>query len=148
MSDEKYNIVFVKIRNQHKILTLDMKDLYVNLPIQSIVSISKFWLHKHNNQHIIITQNLELIKTILHPNYFHYNDNYYQPINGIAMGSPLSSTLAEIYVQYFEELTFKHWMETNEIIYYKRYVDDIVIIFNQYKTTEDTITKYMNNINT
>ena len=113
MSDEKYNIVFVKIRNQHKILTLDMKDLYVNLPIQSIVSISKFWLHKHNNQHIIITQNLELIKTILHPNYFHYNDNYYQPINGIAMGSPLSSTIAEIYVQYFEELTNTGWKQMN-----------------------------------
>ena len=46
----------IQIRNQHKILTLDIEDLYVNLPIQNIVSITKFWLHKHNNQHTIITQ--------------------------------------------------------------------------------------------
>ena len=46
-----------------------------------------------------------------------------------------------------EELTIKHWIETNEIIYYKRYVDNIIIIFNQHKTTEDSFTKYMKNIN-
>ena len=40
-------------------------------------------------------------------------------MKGIAMGSPLSSTMAEIYVQYFEELIIKHWIETNELIYYK-----------------------------
>ena len=136
----------IEIRNQLKILTLDIKDLYVNLPIQNIVNITKCLLHKHNNQHIIFTQTLELIKTILHEKYFQYNDNYYQSIKGIALGSPLSSTLAEIYLQYFEELTVKHWMETNEIVYYKRYFVDITIIFNQYKTTEHTITKYMNNV--
>ena len=50
----------IQIKNQHKMLTLDIKDLYVNLSIQNIVSITKFWLNKHNNQHIIITQTLEL----------------------------------------------------------------------------------------
>ena len=64
-------------------------------------------------------QTLELIKVILYQNYFQYNNKCYQPMKGIAMGSPLSSTLAEIYLQYFEELIIKHWIETNEIIYYK-----------------------------
>ena len=67
-------------------------------------------------------------------------------MKGIAMGSPVSSTLAEIYLQYFEELIIKHWIETNEVIYYKRYVDDIIIIFNQNKIEEESITRYMNNI--
>ena len=40
----------------------------------------------------------------------------------------------------------KHWIETSEIIYYKRYVDDIVIIFNHNKITEDSNTKHINNI--
>ena len=51
-------------------------------------------------------------------------------MKGIAMSSPLSSTLAEIYLQYLEELIIKHWIETNEILYYRRYVDDTIIIFN------------------
>jgi hypothetical protein len=31
-----------------KIITLDIKDLYVNLLIQSILQTTKFWLNKHN----------------------------------------------------------------------------------------------------
>jgi len=41
------------------------------------------------------------------------------------MGSPVSGTLAEIYLQFFEELIVKHWMEICEITYYRRYVGDI-----------------------
>jgi hypothetical protein len=80
---------------------------------------------------------------MLNQNYFQYNDKYFKPTQGIAMGSPLSSTLAEIYLQYFEEMMIKHWMETSEITYYRRYVDDIMI-FHQNKINEDAINNYMN----
>jgi hypothetical protein len=69
-----------------------------------------------------------------------------KPTQGIAMGSPLSSTLAEIYLQYFKELMIKHWTETGEITYYRRYVDDIIIMFDQNKTDADTITNHKNNM--
>jgi hypothetical protein len=62
------------------------------------------------------------------------------------MGSPLSSTLTEIYLQYFEETRIKHWLETKEITHYRRYVDDIIIIFDQNRIDIDTIHHYMNNI--
>jgi hypothetical protein len=55
------------------------------------------------------------------------------------MGSDISSTLAEIYLLFFEELIVKHWMETGEIPYCRRYVDDI-IIFDQNKINEELIT--------
>jgi hypothetical protein len=62
------------------------------------------------------------------------------------MGSPILSTLAEIYLQCFEELTIRHWMESGEILYYTRYADNILIISDQNKTNKDSITNYMNNI--
>jgi len=37
-------------------------------------------------------------------------------------------------------------METGEITLYRRYVDDIIIISNQSKFNEVSITKYMNNM--
>ena len=37
-------------------------------------------------------------------------------------------------------------MERGEIIHDTRYVDDILIIFDQNKSSEDSITNYMNNI--
>ena len=33
------------------------------------------------------------------------------------MDSPVSSTLAEIYLQFFEEPIIKHWKESGEISY-------------------------------
>jgi len=62
------------------------------------------------------------------------------------MGSPISSALAKIYLQYLEEMYVKHCMENKDITYYKRYVDVILIIFDQNKTCEDTIHDIMNNI--
>ena len=54
----------ISITNHHKIITLDIEDLYVNLPIKNIINITRFWLNKYNNQPIITQQILEIIKTI------------------------------------------------------------------------------------
>jgi hypothetical protein len=62
------------------------------------------------------------------------------------MGSPISSTIAEIYLQFPEEIFIKQWLDSNEIIYYKRYVDGILIIFDQSKTDGKTIMNHMNSI--
>jgi hypothetical protein len=51
------------------------------------------------------------------------------------MGSPISNTIAEIYIQFLEELYVKEWLESKQILYYKRYVDDILIIYNPTKQT-------------
>jgi len=45
-------------------------------------------------------------------NYFQYNKQYYKPQKGIAIGSPLSGYLAEIYIQEIEETDVKHWLES------------------------------------
>jgi len=40
--------------------------------------------------------------TILGKNYFAFQDHCYQPDKGVAMGSPLSGTVAEIFLQHLE----------------------------------------------
>jgi len=63
---------------------------------------------------LIIEQVLYLLKIILKRNYFQYNNQFYQPNNGIDMGSPIFSTLAEIYLQYLEEIFVKRYLENKE----------------------------------
>jgi len=43
-------------------------------------------------------------------------------------------------------MCIKHWIENGKISYYKRYVDDILIIFDQSKTNKSLILNLMNNI--
>jgi hypothetical protein len=65
---------------------------------------------------------------------------------GVAMGSPLSSIIAEIFLQHYENTHIKQTLETGHITYYTRYVDDILIIYDTNKTTQETITKELNKI--
>ena len=48
------------------------------------------------------------------------------------------------YLQYFEELLVKHWLESKEIIFYRWYVDDIFMIFDQSKINIDMINNHLN----
>jgi hypothetical protein len=58
----------IHIYEHMKIITLDIKDLYVNLPIQGILQTTKFWLSKHKNTNTTIEETLQLLETILKQN--------------------------------------------------------------------------------
>jgi hypothetical protein len=60
----------IHIYEHMKIITLHIKDLYVNLSIQGILQTTKFWLGKHNNTNTTIVETLQLLETILKQNYF------------------------------------------------------------------------------
>jgi hypothetical protein len=62
------------------------------------------------------------------------------------MGSSISSLVAEIFLQHFEHTVLKHLFEDGTILYYIRYVDDVLIIFNHNKITEEEILYKVNEI--
>ena len=82
-------------------ITFDITDLYVNILITETLTITKDILSEHNDEHIT-TQMLMLLETVLQQNYFSFQNNTYQPEKGISMGSPISNTVAEIFLQHLE----------------------------------------------
>jgi len=127
-------------------ITLDIKDMYINLPIKGILKAAKTWLQKTVNNPETNKQTMMFLSKIMEQNYFQYNKQCYKPQNGIAMGSPLSGYLAEIYIQEIEETYVKHWIDSKEIIYCRRFVDGIFILYNQNKTNEQQILNRINKI--
>jgi hypothetical protein len=63
------------------------------------------------------------------------------------MGSPISNTVAEIFLQYLENTHLKHVLESKHIVFYTRYVDDILMIYNTKYTTPETIHQHINKTN-
>jgi hypothetical protein len=51
----------MQIRKHNKMIALDTKDLYVNLPAQSVLHITKFWSNKHKNSNMKTEQTLYLL---------------------------------------------------------------------------------------
>jgi len=64
------------------------------------------------------------------------------------MGSPISGFIAEIFLQYLENLTIKHIIQRNHITFYTRYVDNILIIYDHTPIISAQILHYAKTIHT
>ena len=84
--------------------------------------------------------------TILGQNCFTFQDHCYQPDRGVAMGSPLSGIIAEIFLQHLEDSHIKSLLDSKCITFYSRYVDDIIAIYDATHTNHETIIQYANSI--
>jgi hypothetical protein len=62
------------------------------------------------------------------------------------MGSPISSLIAEIFLQYYEDIHIKQLLDTKNIALYTRYVDDILIIYDTTEIQPHIINIYINHI--
>jgi hypothetical protein len=124
-------------------MTFDIQDLFVNIPTQEILQITKLLLLKNNNPNVT-QQIIELLRLILSQNYFTFQNKIFQPQKGISMGSPISSITAEIFLQYLEEQYIKQLLDSRNIIFYTRYVDDILIIYDSNKIQPKLIETHIN----
>jgi hypothetical protein len=122
-------------------ISFDVKDLYVNIPIDETLNIIKSKLLENNN-----TQILTLLKVTLSQNYFIFQHKIYQPEQGISMGSPISSSIAEIFLQHYEDKHIKQLLDTKNIVLYTRYVDDILTIYDTTRIHPHAINTHINQI--
>jgi hypothetical protein len=107
---------------------MDIKGLYVNIPISYTCNIANKLLNNNQVDEHIARDIMSILKMIMNQNYFLYEGKFYKPTSGVAMGSPLSSVIAEIFLQDLEQNRLKHLLEGKMIVCYNRYVDDIFII--------------------
>ena len=76
---------------------------------------------------------IKITTIITQHNYFIFNNKYYTQPEGLPMGSPISSILAEIFIHDIEQthiLNEQNNKYANKIIYWYRYVDDILLLYN------------------
>jgi hypothetical protein len=117
-----------------KVCSFDIKNMYTSIPINKLVNIIHRSLTHNNIPDEHIHEITTLTKVILDQNYFQYNNELYSQNEGLAMGAPTSSILAEIYIQYLEHNGIIQILQNHHIIDYYRYVDDIPIIYDETHT--------------
>jgi len=126
---EKWSVK--NLRQTTTFCTLDVCNLYTMIPqIDGVLSFKKM-LDKLNLKHVsgLSTETIiKLSRYVLQNNYFTYNSRYYHQIRGGAMGSPLTLTMANCYMYFYELDIIKQI--TNSGGLYMRYIDDIFIVIN------------------
>jgi glutamine synthetase type III len=74
---------------------------------------------------------LHILQTVTEQNCFQFDQQYYKQTEGLAMGAPTLSVLAEAHMQHMEHKQIYPILK-KQIIAFFRYVDDI--IYDQNKT--------------
>ena len=71
----------------------------------------------------------------------------YKQNDGLAMGSPLSPLLAEIYMSHFEDMILNRENKFFECIkFWKHYVDDILVVWSGSERQINLFNNYLNSI--
>jgi len=92
------------VNQNHRLLTLDIKDLYVNILIREPIDITRAHLLKHNDKSTT-SQIFTILETVLEQNYFTFQEHIYTPEKGVTMGSPISCIIPEIFIKQLENST-------------------------------------------
>ena len=129
-----------------RLASFDISNMYTNIPTEELIKIIKTAC-QHNNIEDKLTQNIiKLSKIIINQNYFQFLDKTYIQTEGLATGAPTSSIFSEHYTQFLENSTIYNFLLNYDIKDYFRYVDDILIVYDEEKTNIDTLLECFNNI--
>ena len=84
--------------------TLNVDSLFTNIPLDKTIDISIDSLYKDNENTPKIPKNLfrNLLNVPTKESFFTFNNKFYTQIDGAAMGSPLGTALANIFMSNFE----------------------------------------------
>ena len=121
----------INMRQETLFCTIDVADLYTMVPqVEGVLSLKKM-LDTLKLKHIgglKVETVIRLSRFVMQNNYFTYNGQYYHQIRGGAMGSPLTLTMANCYMFFYEQRIMRQI--NNSLGLYFRYIDDIFIVIN------------------
>jgi hypothetical protein len=121
----------IHLRVETLFCTMDVSDLYTMVPqVEGVLSLKKMLDHLGLKQvgGLRVETILRLARFVMKNNYFSYDGQYYHQIRGGAMGSPLTLTIANCYMFFYEHDIVKQVQ--NENGFYRRYIDDTFCAIN------------------
>ena len=110
-------------------VSFDVKSLFTNIPLIESINLAVDYIMKGNPDMKLRRANLtKLFFFATAQTHFSFLGNFYDQIDGVAMGSPLAPVLANLFMGHHE----KRWLENynSGIEFYRRYVDDTFTLFN------------------
>ena len=120
-----------KQNSEYFMASLDVESLFTNIPLEETIKICCDSLYKNQELLSNINKNQfeKLLRAALCNNYFLFDGIVYQQVDGIAMGSALSPSLANAFLAHYEQIWLNDCPDEFKPVYYKRYADDISVLF-------------------
>lgn len=110
--------------------SFDIKSLFTNVPLSETTKIILDKFNSSNFYNIDSNTMKKLLDFSTTESCFIFNGDIYNQIDGVAMGSPIGPTYANIFMSHHESIWLDECPPNFKPIAYKRYVDDTFLIFN------------------
>ncbi len=134
----------LRIPDESILVTIDVQSLYPSIPQTECLEIIYQEIHTRNK--LLITHPnlvIQLLHTNINFNYFEFATLYFQQIKGTAMGAAFSPTIANIYLS----VILHRFLQTQpyQPLFFKRYIDDIFLIWPHSPTELKKFIEALNN---
>ena len=120
--------------------SFDIDSLFTNLPLEETIHLcaDKLFKRKKKVEGMTKAEFKTLLEFATKRSFFIFNGKFYNQIDGIAMGSPLGPTLANVFLCHWEQIWLKKCPQQFAPRFYKRFMDDTFTLFN----SEDDVKKF------
>ena len=113
--------------------SLDVDSLFTNVPLEETIHICVNELFKSNSSiHGLNKKQItEMLSLTTKESIILFDMAFYTQVDGVAMGSPLGPSLANAFLCHHETKWLNDCPEKFKPVFYKRYVDDIFVLFKR-----------------
>ena len=117
-------------RDGYRFVSFDVKSLFTNVPLKKTINIILDRIYNKNLINTSLTKRTlkKLILDCCTKTPFSINGQLFKQIDGVAMGSLLGPTLANIIMTVFDDEIVRKLIDSNVIKFYARYVDDTLVV--------------------
>jgi hypothetical protein len=120
--------------------------MYPNITSNELIRIIEKISYENQLDDKITKELVKITRTVIERIYFTFqNQNYFQN-TGLAMGAPSSAVLSEVYLQHLEHTEIIMIITQHNILVYFRYVDDILMIYDENSTDIHKVHIAFNNL--
>ena len=125
--------------------SFDVTSLFTNVPLNETINIilDSLYANTTENNGLNRSQFKHLLEMATKNIMFYFNGKLYKQIEGVAMGSPLGPTLANIFMCHHEQRWLADCPSSYKPSYYYRYVDDTFMLFKT-RAQIDSFLDYLN----
>ena len=109
------------------LITVDVVQLYPSIPIKEACIIIENEINKHYPEISKVLN--KMLQWVVQNNIFNYGNKTYLQVDGVATGSPVAPSIANLFMAAIESQTVNKWVQRKNILLYKRYIDDIFMVF-------------------
>ena len=126
-------------------VSFDVESLFTNIPLDETIDIcvDRVYHRKKIVKGLLKRHFKQLLTHATKSSYFLFNGTYYSQIDGVAMGSPLGPTLANLFLAYHEEKWLNDCPVQFKPKFFRRYVDDVFLLFDN----RDQVKKFLRYLN-